>query len=72
MITELQQSVAQVRDMLERGFVRALSGRAIPIEAQALSLHGDQPGAVAFATGLTQALRAGGVRLGAAAAPATA
>ncbi len=63
MITDLQQSVAQVRDMLERGFVRARSGREIPIEAHALSLHGDQPGALAFATGLTQALRASGVTL---------
>lgn len=63
MITSLQEAVAQVKDMLHGGFVRSLSGRQVPIEADTLCIHGDQPGAVVFARGLRQALTAAGVTL---------
>lgn len=65
MITSLEESVAQVKNMLQDGFVRSLSGREIPIEADTLCIHGDQPGAVSFARGLREALNAAGVTLSA-------
>lgn len=63
MITCLDDAVAQVRNMLQDGFVRSLSGREVPIEADTLCIHGDQPGAVSFAKGLREALTAAGVAL---------
>lgn len=65
MITSLDESVAQVKNMLQDGFVRSLSGREVPIEADTLCIHGDQPGAVSFAKGLREALTAAGMSLGA-------
>lgn len=63
MITDLEQAVAQVRRMVHEGCVRALSGREIPIEAHTVCLHGDQPGALEFAVGLSSALREDGIEL---------
>ena len=65
MIASLDESVAQVKNMLQDGFVRSLSGREIPIEADTLCIHGDQPGAVSFVKGLREALIAAGVTLSA-------
>lgn len=49
MIIDEEQSIAQVLDMVEHGFVRTLSGKEIPIQADTLCIHGDQPQAAAFA-----------------------
>jgi UPF0271 protein len=35
--------------MVEQSHVVSLSGRRVPVSADTLCLHGDQPGAVAFA-----------------------
>src|SRR6185369_9054376 len=48
MIEDADQSLAQVRQMLT-GTVRALSGAAVPVRADTLCLHGDQPDALDFA-----------------------
>ncbi|HMN83120.1 MAG TPA: 5-oxoprolinase subunit PxpA [Burkholderiaceae bacterium] len=61
MITDVDQSIAQVRTMVGQGYVRAQSGREVPIAADTLCLHGDQPGALAFAKALRAALQADGV-----------
>ncbi len=52
MIEEAGKSVAQVLSMLEDGVVVSLSGKRVPVSAGTLCLHGDQPGAVAFAQAL--------------------
>lgn len=49
MIEDAQQSVKQVLGMVEGGYVTSLSGKRVPVAADTLCLHGDQPGAVAFA-----------------------
>lgn len=67
MITDLKQSVDQVLRMVREGKVRAQSGKDVAIECDTLCLHGDQPGAVAFAREVRCALEAEGVRI----APAT-
>jgi len=63
MITELDQSIAQVRTMVEEGFVRALSGKQVPLPADTLCLHGDQPDAPVFARALRAALEAAGITI---------
>jgi 5-oxoprolinase (ATP-hydrolysing) subunit A len=56
MITEEAASVAQVLMMVEQGKLRSLEGVEVPVDAGTLCLHGDQPGAVRFATALRTAL----------------
>lgn len=63
MITDLKQSIAQVVAMVREGRVRAQSGKDVPIQADTLCLHGDQPDAVAFARAIRAALEAEGVRI---------
>ena len=58
MITEEEASVAQVLMMVEQGRVRSQSGIEVPVSPGTLCLHGDQPGAVRFATALRAALAA--------------
>ena len=62
LIEDAEQSLAQVRQMLA-GSVRAASGREVAVRADTLCLHGDQPGALAFARHLRGALTADGVAL---------
>jgi UPF0271 protein len=49
MIEDAQKSVRQALAMVEEGYVTSLSGKRLPVAADTLCLHGDQPGAVAFA-----------------------
>lgn len=63
MIEDPEASVAQVERMVLEGRVRALSGRDVPVRADTLCLHGDQPGALAFAQRIRGALKARGVRI---------
>jgi UPF0271 protein len=57
MITDEAASVAQVLMMVEQGKLRSLDGVEVPVDAGTLCLHGDQPGAVGFATALRAAFR---------------
>lgn len=50
MIEDAQKAVKQALAMVEEGYVTSLSGKRVPVAADTLCLHGDQPGAVAFAT----------------------
>ncbi|MDB5816723.1 MAG: lactam utilization protein LamB [Rhizobacter sp.] len=61
MITDVAQSIAQVRRMVGEGLVRAQSGRDVPLHADTICVHGDQPGAVEFARTLRAALHADGI-----------
>ena len=55
MITDADKSVAQALAMIEQGYVTSLSGKRVPVAADTLCLHGDQPGAVRFAQALRKA-----------------
>jgi 5-oxoprolinase (ATP-hydrolysing) subunit A len=57
MIVDPAQSVKQALGMIEEGTVISLSGKRVPVAADTLCLHGDQPGAVAFAVALREAFR---------------
>ena len=52
MIEDPAKSVAQVLSMVDDGVVVSLSGKRVPVSPGTLCLHGDQPGAVAFAKAL--------------------
>jgi len=65
MITDLDAAIAQVLNMVVNGKVRTQDGREIAIVADTLCMHGDQPGAVAFARGIREALERTGVVIGA-------
>lgn len=61
MITDADQSVQQVMQMIEQGTVTSLSGKTVPLSADTLCLHGDQAGAAEFAQRLHQAFEQSGV-----------
>jgi len=65
MIEEAAKSVAQVLSMVDDGIVVSLSGKRVPVSAGTLCLHGDQPGAVAFATALRKTFADKGIALAA-------
>jgi 5-oxoprolinase (ATP-hydrolysing) subunit A len=61
MIEEAAVAVERALVMVEKGYVVALSGKPVPVSADTLCLHGDQPGAVAFAQAIRQAFSAQGI-----------
>lgn len=61
MITDADQAVAQVLCMLREGHVRAVDGSRVAVRPDTLCIHGDQPGAAAFARAIRGALLREGV-----------
>ncbi|WPB55647.1 5-oxoprolinase subunit PxpA [Xylophilus sp. GOD-11R] len=61
MIEDADQAIEQVKRMVLDGKVRSLSGKDVPIKADTLCIHGDQPGAVVFARRIREALAAEGI-----------
>jgi UPF0271 protein len=49
MIEDAAKAVKQALAMIEEGYVISLSGKRVPVAADTLCLHGDQPGAAVFA-----------------------
>lgn len=62
-VERVEDALAQVRDMLRDGAVRAIDGGRVPIRADTLCLHGDRPDAAAFAAALHDALRDDGIAI---------
>jgi UPF0271 protein len=63
MIEDAQQSVKQVLGMIEDGIVTSLSGKRVPVAADTLCLHGDQPNAVVFAKKLRETFAQKGIQI---------
>jgi UPF0271 protein len=63
MIEDQRKSVEQALAMVEQGYVTSLSGKRVPVAADTLCLHGDQPGAVAFAREIRKAFTEKGITL---------
>jgi len=55
MIEDPAKAVKQALAMIEDGIVTSLNGKRVPVAAETLCLHGDQPGAVPFAVALRKA-----------------
>jgi 5-oxoprolinase (ATP-hydrolysing) subunit A len=65
MIEDAAQAVKQALAMIEEGFVTSLSGKRVPVAADTLCLHGDQPGAVRFAVELRKTFAERGISVAA-------
>ncbi len=65
MIEEEARAVAQALSMVREGRVTSVTGHAVAVAPDTLCLHGDQPGAVAFAGALRTAFAACGIEVGA-------
>ncbi|MCD0505442.1 LamB/YcsF family protein [Bordetella petrii] len=61
MIEDVDTAVAQVLKMVREGVVRSVSGRDVPVQADTLCIHGDQPNARVFAQALRDALKTAGI-----------
>ena len=65
MIEDPAASVKQVLAMIEEGYVTSLAGKRVPVAADTLCLHGDQPGAVTFAQALRKVFTEKGITVAA-------
>ena len=65
MIEDAAASVKQVLGMIEEGYVKSLGGKRVPVAADTLCLHGDQPGAVTFARKLRETFKERGITVAA-------
>jgi UPF0271 protein len=65
MIEDETFAVARVIEMVQRGQVQSYAGKPIAVSADTVCLHGDQPGALKFATTLRQACRQHGITVAA-------
>jgi len=63
MIEDPDAAQAQVLRMVREGMVRAQSGKDVPVRADTLCIHGDQPDAVDFARRIRRALAESGIEL---------
>jgi UPF0271 protein len=65
MIEDAKASVKQALGMIEEGVVVSLNGKRVPVAADTMCLHGDQPGAVEFAQALRKAFKEKGISVAA-------
>ena len=65
MIEDEAKAVKQALAMVEEGYVTSLSGKRVPVAVDTICLHGDQPGAVAFAAALRRAFAERSITVGA-------
>ncbi len=64
MIEDVQVSIRQVLQMVKQGTITAVDGSTIRVRADTLCIHGDQPGAPAFAQAIRDALIAADIEIG--------
>lgn len=64
MITDEEQSMAQVLRMVKEGVVTTLSGKEIEVKADTICVHGDGPKALAFTQKIRTELEAAGITVG--------
>jgi UPF0271 protein len=63
LITDEQQSIAQVLQMVKHQQVQSVSNKNIPLKAETLCLHGDGSHAVEFAQIINERLKAEGITI---------
>ena len=61
MITDCEQAIQQVLQMVQTGQVQTRQGTSLTIQAETICLHGDGPHALEFARRIRTALEALGV-----------
>jgi 5-oxoprolinase (ATP-hydrolysing) subunit A len=65
MIEDAAESVKHALRMVEEGHVLTLSGKKVPVAADTICLHGDQPGAADFAKVIRKTFMDRGIRIAA-------
>jgi UPF0271 protein len=65
MIEDAALAAARALEMVEKRYVKSLLGTPIPVTPDTLCLHGDQPGAVAFAKAIRKAFSERGISVAA-------
>ena len=65
MVEDATKAVQQALAMIEEGTVTSINGKRVPVLAETLCLHGDQPGAVLFAKELRKKFAERGIQLAA-------
>lgn len=65
MIEDAALAAARALEMVEKRCVKSLSGKAIPVVPDTLCVHGDQPGAAAFASTLRKSFAGHGITVAA-------
>jgi UPF0271 protein len=65
MIEDADEAVERALTIIEKGYVTSLSGKPVPVSADTLCLHGDQPGAVTFAKAIRKAFAEHGISVAA-------
>ncbi len=65
MIEDAAASAKQALAMIEEGYVTSLTGKRVPVAADTLCIHGDQPGAVVFAQTLRKVFSEKGIAVAA-------
>ncbi|HYF30174.1 MAG TPA: 5-oxoprolinase subunit PxpA [Chitinophagaceae bacterium] len=61
LITDADQSMKQVLQMINKGTVTAIDGKTIPMRAETICIHGDGPHAVEFAAMIARELKNNGI-----------
>lgn len=61
MITDENEAIARVIQMVEKGTVTAITGKEIPVQADSICVHGDSPAALAFVKNIRAAFSAAGI-----------
>ncbi len=65
LITDTDEAVRHVLQMINEGVVTSVSGDKVPVEAQSICLHGDSEHAVAFAKEIKKQLELKGIEISA-------
>jgi len=63
MIEDAEVAAAQVKRMVAEGLVRSRTGKDLPVTADTLCIHGDQPGALSFVRRIREELAAAGIEV---------
>lgn len=63
MITDSKIAIEQAIQMVKSGTVTSVSGKVIPVQADTICLHGDQPNAVQFAQEINKTFKEHGIKI---------
>jgi len=63
MVRDVQSSIMRVKRMVEEGKVQSNDGADVIVKADTLCIHGDEPGAVEFASKIRRMLADAGIRV---------
>lgn len=65
LITDTEQAVSHVLEMMTQGVVTSICGEKVPVEAQSICLHGDGEHAILFAKEIKKQLELKGIEISA-------